>query len=117
MPEVNLAGCCPQKGRPMNTMYAMQRANGDWFALDQREGFRVPIFSSNREAMQARAFNAEMLVFKPVLVDERALTAMESVDGQRPSHFWLVNDACVNMKRGVALEHADLAVLIRDQTL
>jgi len=34
-------------------MYAMQRANGDWFALDQREGFRVPIFSSSREAMQA----------------------------------------------------------------
>jgi hypothetical protein len=101
----------------MNNMYAMQRANGDWFALSQREGLRVPIFSSNREAMQARAFNVEMLVFKPVLVDERALKDLAPVNGQRPSHFWLVNDACVNMKRGVALEHSELAVLIRDQTL
>jgi len=98
-------------------MYAMQRANGDWFALNQREGFRVPIFSSNREAMQARAFNVEMLVFKPVLVDERALRDLALVDSQAPSHFWLVNDACVNMKRGVALEHSELAALIRYKKL
>ncbi len=98
-------------------MYAMQRANGDWFALNQREGFRVPIFSSNREAMQARAFNVEMLVFKPVLVDERALRDLAPVDSQAPSHFWLVNDACVNMKRGVALEHSELAALIRYKKL
>ena len=98
-------------------MYAMQRANGDWFALNQGEGFRVPIFSSNREAMQARAFNVEMLVFKPVLVDESALRDLVPVDSQAPSHFWLVNDACVNMKRGVALEHSELAVLIRDEKL
>ena len=98
-------------------MYAMQRANGDWFALDQREGFRVPIFSSNREAMQARAFNIEMLVFKPVLIDEQALEDLAPVNGQQPAHFWLVNDECVNMKRGVALEHAELAQLIQGQTL
>ena len=98
-------------------MYAMQRANGDWFALDQREGFRVPIFSSNREAMQARAFNVEMLVFKPVLVDERALKDLTPIDGQRASHFWLVNDACVNMKSGVAMDHKELALLVRAETL
>ena len=66
--------------------------------------------------MKARAFNVEMLVFKPVLVDERALKDLAPVDGQKPSHFWLVDDACVNMKRGVALEHSELAVLIRDET-
>jgi hypothetical protein len=99
----------------MNPMYAMQRANGDWFALEQREGFRVPIFSSNREAMQARAFNVELLVFKPVLVDDRALTDLAPVDDQRPTHFWLVKDACVNMKHGVALEHSELAGLIRGE--
>jgi hypothetical protein len=98
-------------------MYAMQRANGDWFALDQREGFRVPIFSSNREAMSARAFNVEMLVFKPVLVDERALNDLAAVNGQRAVHFWLVNDACVNMKRGVAMDHKELASLVRAETL
>src|SRR6266849_5545324 len=56
----------------MSSIYAMQRANGDWFALEEREKFRVPVFSSNSEAMQARAFNVEMLVFKPVLLDARA---------------------------------------------
>jgi hypothetical protein len=91
----------------------MRRANGDWFALGQREGFRVPVFSSNREAMKARAFNVEMLVFKPVLVDEPALMDLAPIDGQPPAHFWLVNDECVNMKRGVALQHAELARLIR----
>ncbi len=96
----------------MSTVYAMQRANGDWFALEQREGFRVPIFSSNREAMAARAFNVEMLVFKPVLVDERALKDLAPTEGQRPAHFWLVRDECTNMKRGVALLHSELAQLI-----
>ena len=95
----------------------MQRANGDWFALEQREGFRVPIFLSNREAMQARAFNAELLVFKPVLVDERALKDLAPVEGRRPAHFWLVEDACVNMKAGVALQHSELAGLIRGERL
>jgi hypothetical protein len=99
------------------TMYAMRRANGDWFALDRREGFRVPIFSSNREAMQARAFNVEMLVFKPVLVDELALNDLAPVDGQRAAHFWLVSDSCVNMKRGVAMAHKELALLVRTETL
>ena len=96
----------------------MQRANGDWFALKEREKFRVPVFSSNREAMQARAFNVEMLVFQPVLVDERALKDLEPADGERPSYFWLVEKASTSMKRGVALSHPELTLLSResDQT-
>jgi len=94
----------------------MRRANGDWFALEQGDGFRVPVFSSTREAMQARAFNVELLVFKPVLVDERALEDLAPASGQRPAHFWLVNDECVNMKRGVTLQHAELAGLVRGET-
>ncbi len=92
----------------------MQRANGDWFALKEREKFRVPVFSSNREAMQARAFNVEMLVFKPVLLDERALKDLEPTDGQRPSYFWLVEKASTSMKRGVALSPPELALLSRE---
>jgi hypothetical protein len=101
----------------MNSMYAMQRANGDWFALSQRDGLRVPIFSSTREAMKARAFNVEMLVFKPMLVDEKALQQLAPIAGQQPAHFWLVNDACVNMKRGVPLQYSELTALIRDKKL
>ena len=99
----------------MSAIYAMQRANGDWFALEQREGFRVPVFSSHNEAMQTRAFNVEMLVFKPVIIDERALKDLVPAAGQRATRFWLVKDACVNMKRGVSLDHAQLAGLIHGE--
>lgn len=94
----------------------MQRANGDWFALEQSTGLRVPIFSSSREAMQARAFNVGLLVFKPVPLDARALADLAPLDGQRPAHFWLVSQACVNMKRGVSLNHSELAGLVRGET-
>jgi hypothetical protein len=96
----------------MSSIYAMQRANGDWFALEERERLRVPVFSSNSEAMQARAFNVEMLVFKPVLLDERALKDLAPTDGERPAYFWLVDKMSTNMKRGVAFGHAQLAQLI-----
>ncbi len=96
----------------MSGIYAMQRANGDWFALEEREKFRVPVFSSNSEAMQARAFNAEMLVFKPMLLDERALMDLAPIDGDRPAYFWLVDKASTNMKRGVAFGHAQLTELV-----
>jgi len=99
----------------MSAIYAMQRANGDWFALEQRDGFRVPVFSSHHEAMQTRAFNVEMLVFKPVLIDEPGLKDLVPAAGQRATRFWLVKDACVNMKRGVSLDHAQLAGLIHGE--
>ena len=100
----------------MSSVYAMQRANGNWFALEDHESFRVPVFASNTEAMQARAFNVEMLVFKPVLLDERALKDLAPTDGGRPAYFWLVKTASTNMKRGASLTHADLALLIRQGT-
>ena len=100
----------------MSSVYAMQRANGDWFALEDHESFRVPVFASNTEAMQARAFNVEMLVFRPVLLDERALKDLAPTDGGRPAYFWLVKKPSTNMKRGAPLTYADLALLIRNRT-
>lgn len=95
----------------------MQRANGDWFALDLKEGLRVPVFSSNREAMQARAFNVELLVFKPVLIDEQALKDLAPVNGQASAHFWLVDNECVNLKRGSAMKYPELAHMVRGENL
>jgi|ERR1044072_351466 hypothetical protein len=94
-------------------IFAMQRANGDWFALEGREGLRVPVFSSNREAMQARSFNVEMLVFHPVIVDENALKGFASAAGEPASRVWLVKQGSTNMKRGVFLEAAELARLVQ----
>ena len=79
----------------MSNMYGMQRANGDWFALEEKLSFRVPLFSSHSEAMRVRAFNVEMLVFKPALIDERALKDMVQIEGERP-RVLLVSGRSVN---------------------
>jgi hypothetical protein len=93
----------------VNSIFGMQRANGDWFALEGREGLRVPVFSSNNEAMQARSFNVEMLVFHPEVVDEAALKGFVSAEGEPAARVWLVKQGSTNMKRGVFLESAELA--------
>ena len=97
----------------VHSVYGMQRANGDWFALERREGFRVPIFSSISEAMQARMCNVEMLLFHPALVAEKALAELGSPEGQPAAHFWLVKQGSTNLKRGVSLQFAELAALVR----
>lgn len=97
----------------MTSIFAMQRANGDWFALKHRGSLRVPVFSTDREAMQARAFNVELLVFNPVRLDERALRDLEPVVGDPLAHFWLVDKDSRSMRRGVALNHAELSLVIR----
>jgi len=38
----------------MSDLYAMRRANGDWFALENHETVRVPLFSSRHDASMAR---------------------------------------------------------------
>ena len=99
----------------MNLMYAMQRANGDWFAFDDDGRLRVPVFLSSGEAMLARTFNAGMMLFKPVALDERAL---KSLAPTKPSEgkvcYWLVSNPSLNVNRGRPLEHAQLARLIRE---
>ena len=90
----------------------MQRANGDWFAIRDSGRFRVPLFPTHSEAMEARSFNVEMLVFKPALIDERALKDLEKTDDERPVYFWLVEKASRNMRRGVALQREQIALIL-----
>lgn len=95
-----------------SSIYGMQRANGDWFAIKEPVSFRVPLFSSEREAMQARAFNVEMLVFRPVVIDERALKDLQTEAGYS-FYFWLVEEGSRNMKRGAVLQPAELTLIPR----
>ena len=99
----------------MNSMYAMQRANGDWFALDYHGRLRVPVFGSSNEAMQARARNWGMLLFKPVRLDEHALDDLAPTEREKAAGFWLVDNPSTNLSRGYPLEHAQLALLIRNE--
>jgi hypothetical protein len=94
------------------SLYGMKRANGDWFAIKEPLRFRVPLFSSMSEAAGVRAFNVEMLVFSPAMFDEHALKQVGQLEDDRPVYFWLVEKASRNMRRGIALQHEDMALLL-----
>jgi hypothetical protein len=95
----------------MSMVYAMQRANGDWFALDFRGRSRVPLFSNHHEAMQARSFNNEMLVFQPVQLNGSQVRTLAPGRGEA-AEFWLVEKESTNMKRGQLVDYAQLLLLI-----
>lgn len=96
----------------MSDLYAMQRANGDVFALDDHGRFRVPLFRSSSDAILARLRNFAMLLFKPVKLDASLLEELVPVGSAAEVDFWLVNDPLINLKRGRLVEPAQLAVLI-----
>jgi hypothetical protein len=98
----------------VNSIFGMQRANGDWFALLRRNGTCVPLFSSDRDAKQARAFNVEMLVFKSVPLDEPALNDLRRSVTDSRAYFWLVEKGSTSMSRGAALTHAGVVALVRN---
>ena len=100
----------------MSSLYAMQRANGDWFALDERGRFRVPLFSSRQGGLMARVRNWGMQLFKPVLLGERALKDLATADGGGAARFWLVESPSADLKRGRVLEHAQLSGFIDNST-
>jgi len=98
----------------LSTVYGMQRANGDWFALEDHQTFRVPLFRSRVEAMQARAFNPEMLLFKPMIMSSVALKSLAAEENGDAAHYWLVDEAQVNLKYGHRLQYGQLALLCHE---
>ena len=98
----------------VDTMYAMQRANGDWFALDRHGRLRVPVFGCHRDGMMARADNRGMSLFKPVALDGRSLKELVPADGAGEAELWLVETPFTNLKRGRLIDRAQLSLLVRD---
>ena len=93
-------------------MYAMQRANGDWFAVEDRGHLRVPVFRSSGEAEAARERNWGMRLFKPGVLSERALTEMAPTGDGCLVSFWLVQNPSVSLSRGEPLEYSQLILLL-----
>ena len=98
----------------MSSLYAMQRANGDWFALDDRGRFRVPVFGNQRDGMLARVGHLGMWLFKPVALDVRALGELVTADGEGDADFWLVGGPFTSLNRGRLIDRAQLSLLVRD---
>src|ERR1051325_9048552 len=99
----------------MGGLYARQRANGDWFALDDRGRFRVPVFSSQQGGLMARVDNWGLRLFKPVAIDVRALGEFVPTDGVSETDFWLVDDPFTDLSRGRLIDRAQLSLLMKVQ--
>ena len=97
----------------MSSLFAMRRANGDWFALDDNGNFRVPVFHNSAAAMVARSRETGMECFRPVLLDESAFKNLTTTDGGKAC-FWLVEDPLMKLNRGRALNHQELAGVMRN---
>lgn len=96
----------------MSNIFAMRRANGDWFALENQARLLVPLFHSSHDALMARLRNVGMLVFQPVALDARLLNEIISVNGGPPATFCIVKDPFASLSLGWPIEPAQLAVLI-----
>jgi hypothetical protein len=91
----------------MKTLFAMRRANGDWFALDDQGSFRVPLFQSSGEAMLARSRETGMECFRPVVLDAAALKNLTTTD-EGKACFWLVADPLMKLSLGRSLDRQQL---------
>ncbi|HEX3282431.1 MAG TPA: hypothetical protein VHR36_14440 [Pyrinomonadaceae bacterium] len=99
----------------MSSLFAMRRANGDWFALDDKGSFRVPVFHNSAAAMVARSRETGMECFRPVLLDELTFKNLTTTDGGKAS-YWLVEDPLMKLNRGRAMDHQELAGVMRNGT-
>jgi hypothetical protein len=97
-----------------NEIYAMRRANGDWFALEGHGRLRVPLFHSSHDAMMARLRNFGMLLFKPVALDARLLKEIVPAGGGSYVNFCMVNDPFVSLGHGNPVEQAELVLLMNN---
>lgn len=96
----------------MSRLYGMQRANGDWFSLDDRGKFRVPVFRSSRDGMLARSRHTGMLLFKPVELEEHELSDLVTAKDAGDVYFWLVDNPFTNLSRGQSIDMAQLTLLL-----
>jgi hypothetical protein len=92
----------------MKDTYAMRRANGDWFALNDHGKLRVPLFQSSHDAMMARLRNFGMLLFEPVALDARLLGDIAPANGKNGTDFCMVNDPFDSLGHGAPMDRAEL---------
>ena len=97
----------------MKNLFAMRRANGDWFALDDHGGFRVPVFQSARQAMLAHSRDSGMECFRPVVLDEAAFKNLTTTDQGRAS-FWLIDDPLIRLNQGRPFDHKELEKFMKN---
>jgi hypothetical protein len=96
----------------MGDIYAMRRANGDWFAQEVDGRLHMPLFHTVHDALMSRLHNFAMLLFKPVTFDSRLLKQIDAKGGGDNVDFCLIDDPFVSLNRGHLLERAQLSLLM-----
>ena len=96
----------------MGDIYAMRRANGDWFAHEVNGRLHLPLFHTVHDAFMSRLRNFGMQVFQPVTFDARMLEQLDSNGGGVNVDFYMIEDPFVNLRRGQLLGRAQLASLL-----
>lgn len=99
----------------MENLFAMRRANGDWFALDDRGSLRMPVFRSKRDAVIAGLRHKEMECFRAARFDDRALQELRSSGNE--NGFWIVNDPTINLKKAVKIDIEQLVTLVQKRSI
>ena len=97
----------------MTTLFAMRRANGDWFAFDDKGRDRVPVFQSSHAAMVARSRETGMECFRPVALDEPAFRNLTTTDEGRAC-FSLIADPLMKLSNGRSLDQAQLVQIMKN---
>jgi hypothetical protein len=102
----------------VTNFYAMRRANGDWFALEDHARLLVPLFRSSHDALMARLRNFEMLLFDPVALDAQLLKEVAPAAGAGSEvAFCLINDPFASLRRGSHIERAHIASVMSDSNV
>jgi len=97
-------------------IYAMRRANGDWFALEGHGRLRVPLFHSTHDALMSRLRNFGMLLFEPVALDAQLLKEVAPAGAGSDVDFCMVNDPFASLTRGSHIAHSQLALLMNSSS-
>jgi hypothetical protein len=96
----------------MSDIFAMQRANGDCFALEHHGRLRVPLFHSIHDALMARLRNVGLLLFKPVALDARFLKKIVPLPAEDEMDFCMVDDPFAGLNRASSMGRTQLGLLI-----
>ena len=94
----------------MSNLYAMRRANGDWFSFEDDGKLFVPVFHNTHDAFMARLRSVEMLVFSPIALTTRFVG--EIVDEQTAAQFCMISNPFASLNRGASLQSAQVRALI-----
>jgi hypothetical protein len=96
----------------MSDLFAMQRANGDWFALNYHGRLRVPLFHSFHDAMMARLRNFGLLLFKPVVLDAQFLEEIVPSPGEDQVDFCMIENPFTSLECANTVGLTELALLV-----